>query len=432
MWKASAASDREDALVQDHPALTIYYVGTLPPHPGGSAISGGQLLERLAAAGHHVEALASIESANRHEPDRFAAAHPAIKVMRYPVASFFTSVHLPPDEKHFRDEGAHVQANLRSRIARSRPDVVFVGRELLGCHVAPVTHEANLPCVLRAAGGTLVGLKTGCFQPAIQREIIDGLAAPDLVITPGAHMIETLGRLGIHRTRHIPNAVDLRQFAPRPKPLDLARRLNIGPDDCVVALVGRLSSRKRPLDLARAAAHALAVDPRLLFLVIGTGELRDEMEAQVRSAGIVDRFRFSGWLPYARVADHMNLADIVVMASDGEGLARVYLEAQASGKVLLASSIAPAREVVRDGDTGVLFELGNSRDLAQKILALAADAPLRARIGRQARLAVQAHSLDLAVPRFVRAFRDVLGGKPPPPRSGLAHAHAQQALVEKY
>ena len=67
------------------------------------------------------------------------------------------------------------------------------------------------------------------------------------------------------------------------------------------------------------------------------------------------RVRFAGWIDYARMPDYINLGDIVVMPSESEGLARVYLEAQACARVLVASDIPPAREVVTEGETGLLF-----------------------------------------------------------------------------
>jgi glycosyltransferase involved in cell wall biosynthesis len=53
--------------------------------------------------------------------------------------------------------------------------------------------------------------------------------------------------------------------------------------------------------------------------------------------------------------DYINLADIVVMPSAAETQALVYLETQACARLLLASDIPGAREVIVDGETGLLF-----------------------------------------------------------------------------
>jgi phosphatidyl-myo-inositol alpha-mannosyltransferase len=89
--------------------------------------------------------------------------------------------------------------------------------------------------------------------------------------------------------------------------------------------------------------------------------------------------------------------------SEDEAQARVYLETQSCGRVILASDIAAAREVITDGETGVLFRMGDAADLAAGMLRLTNDAELRAIIGRRARRRIAAH----AMPIIVRAYLDV-------------------------
>jgi hypothetical protein len=73
-------------------------------------------------------------------------------------------------------------------------------------------------------------------------------------------------------------------------------------------------------------------------------------------------------MDYAEVPRYLNLADLVVTPSETEGLSRVYLETQACGRVLIASDIPAAREVVEPGHTGLLFPRGDPAALAAAIL----------------------------------------------------------------
>lgn len=110
------------------------------------------------------------------------------------------------------------------------------------------------------------------------------------------------------------------------------------------------------------------------------------------------------------VPRYINLADIVVLPLFGEGLARVYLETQACGRVLIASDTAPAREVVDDGVTGLLFPVGAVDALAERCIRAAQDAGLRARIGSAARERVRRHRIAAAVTRYLRALEAVARG----------------------
>src|SRR5262249_40902370 len=149
-------------------------------------------------------------------------------------------------------------------------------------------------------------------------------------------------------------------------------------NDVVVAHVSNLKWLKRPLDITAAADTALRQNPRLLYLIVGDGPGRQPLEQACKERGIADRFRFVGWIEYERMPDYINLADIVVLPSEAEAQARVYLETQACARVILASDIPAAREVIVDGETGLLFRLGDADDLAAKILQGAGSAQARA------------------------------------------------------
>jgi glycosyltransferase involved in cell wall biosynthesis len=129
---------------------------------------------------------------------------------------------------------------------------------------------------------------------------------------------------------------------------------------------------------------------------------RDEMRALAEESGVIHRFRFETFVDNAEMPRYMNLADLVLMPSEREGLSRVYLEAQACAKALVASDIPGARETITDGETGLLFRRADIDDLAEKTLLAAGNPALRARIGRQARQYVERHhDIDRAVDQYM-------------------------------
>src|SRR5262249_40690772 len=152
----------------------------------------------------------------------------------------------------------------------------------------------------------------------------------------------------------------------------LLRDLDVPTDAIVVAHASNLKPIKRPLDLVHSAIEATRGDRRLTYLIVGDGPLRRAMEGACRHAGVPHRLRFVGWIAYAKMPGYLNLADLVVMPSEYEGLARAYVEAQACGRALVASEIAAAREVVVDSETGVLFPVGDVAKLTETTLRLAA------------------------------------------------------------
>ena len=172
-----------------------------------------------------------------------------------------------------------------------------------------------------------------------------------------------------------------------------------------MAYVGHLRELKRSLDLVLIAEAALKQNPRLMFVVVGDGPLRKEMETLCSEKSVAERFRFTGWIEHRKVASYIRAADIVITPTAIENQALIYLEAQSTGRVLLASDIPAAREVITHGKTGLLFRTGDVDDCVSKLIRAAANSKLRSAIGRNARAAVQTHSLDRAVASYLNAIK---------------------------
>jgi glycosyltransferase involved in cell wall biosynthesis len=268
-----------------------------------------------------------------------------------------------------------------------------------------------VPCVLRVGGTLLRALAADAYPRELAAPYVDGCRSADLVIVQAVHMREFAERLGVRRVAVVPNSVDLEQFAPRSSPAPLRAALGIGKDDVVVVHASNLKAVKRPLDVVQMAGRALARDPRLVFVIVGDGACRAAMEDLCRRTGVSDRFRFVGWVDYARMPDHLALADMVVMPSEFEQQARVYLETQATGRVLVASAVRSARDLVVHGRTGLLYRPGDVDDLAAQVLRAAADPALRASIGRAARESVACHDLADIGPQFAATLERVLHGR---------------------
>jgi glycosyltransferase involved in cell wall biosynthesis len=170
----------------------------------------------------------------------------------------------------------------------------------------------------------------------------------------------------------------------------------------------KMDPRKRPLDIVASAVKTVRSCARIRYVLVGEGVLSREVKEACRRLGIADRFRFLGWVPYERMPSLFNLADLVVQPSEGEGLSRVYLEAMACGRLLVASDIPAAREAVRHKENGLLFRMGDVEQLSAATMLAAEDVKLRATLGQAARQSVAAHSLPAVADQYVKLFGDVI------------------------
>ena len=203
----------------------------------------------------------------------------------------------------------------------------------------------------------------------------------------------------------VPNPVDTYCFHPAVPSAAMREKLAIGEHDVVVTHASNLKALKRPLDIVLAAQAGLERAEQLLFVIAGEGACRDEMLAECSARRLVDRFRFPGWLAYDHMPELMCSSHMVVMPSEAECQALVYLEAQACARTLIASDIPAAREVIDHGLSGLLFPVGDVQALSETILACAGDPKLRRALGARARERAQAHALPLVTDEYERLLR---------------------------
>ncbi|MBI4560759.1 MAG: glycosyltransferase, partial [Candidatus Rokubacteria bacterium] len=119
------------------------------------------------------------------------------------------------------------------------------------------------------------------------------------------------------------------------------------------------------------------------FLVVGDGELRSRLEAQVRALGLDSRVHFLGWrsdLP--RVYADL---DLVLLTSANEGLPVSVIEAMAAARPVVATRVGGVPDLVEDGVAGLLVPPGNPGALAEAIVTLLADPERRRDMGEAGR-----------------------------------------------
>ena len=139
-----------------------------------------------------------------------------------------------------------------------------------------------------------------------------------------------------------------------------------------VLTIGRLVEQKGQLALVRAMAE---VHESVHLTLIGDGEMRPQIEAQIDRLKLRDRITLTGWVDEARVKAELAATHALIMPSFAEGLPMVVMEAMAAARPVIATYIAGNPELVRENETGWLVPAGDVSALARAIDKLAS-APL--------------------------------------------------------
>ncbi|MBI3767583.1 MAG: glycosyltransferase family 4 protein [Deltaproteobacteria bacterium] len=394
--------------------LDLLVVGPLPIRSDGNetfhfgaSVFYEALLPRLAARGHRVRAVAEVPpSRSGLRRGAISWTVPGIEIAEQPLTYLAGSAGSAPRRlAHVRREAA---ALLDAILARERPDVVVIGRETLARVLLGPCRRYGVPTLLIAHGSPTAGLLDGVFPATLARELVARFREVDALVAVAPYLAEILGRLGLTGVRVIPNVADPAVFRPEPKDPSLLRLLGLTPDQIVIGHVSNLAPSKRPMDVVRSAVQVLASDPAIAYLIVGDGPCRAEMAALAVREGIAASVHFVGEVAHREVPRYLSLCDVVLLPSARHGVPLlVYREAQACGRVVLASDIPAAREAIEDGETGALFPMGDLAELIAKALALAHDHSWRARIGAQARAAAETRTPEGWVDAYETELRSV-------------------------
>lgn len=198
------------------------------------------------------------------------------------------------------------------------------------------------------------------------------------------------------RVVFIPNGVDTSRFTPGPvRPVA---------DPAVLLAVGRLSPQKNlPLLLRAAATLRRPVSIRL----VGDGPEADRLRALASSLGV--DLDVAGVIAHEQLPDALRACDVFVMSSHREGHPKALLEAMACGCVCVGTNVEGIREVLTDGDNGLLAE-PDVEALAAALERALEDEALRRTVGRRARATiVERYDIDATLRAEIDALQR-LGG----------------------
>jgi glycosyltransferase involved in cell wall biosynthesis len=388
--------------------LNILFVGVLPPHPGGAAISCAQLLNGLADMGHRLRALAPITQEAIRSDDDFMKKNSKIDLARFVVPYFRIGPDVPSFADYQRMETEIMKKALPRLIKSERPDVVLIGTEAYVWSVPDIVGYHSIPSVLCVRSATTLGVRKQRYPETWSRQWLEQRRKVTFLVTPARFVAEASRELGFDNIEVIPNGVDLNRFFPGRINQTLLRKLGIRQDEKIVLHASNLKEMKRPLDIVYSAERVLDKIPNVMYVVVGDGPCRRSMEEACNSRALNGRFRFPGWVEYGFMPDYIRLADIVLIPSESEAQARVYLETQACAKPLLASDIPSARELVTDCETGFLFQTGDINDLTVKTIKVLHDTKLCADVGHRARERVRLHAIEGIVAGFSSVLEKVV------------------------
>ncbi len=385
----------------NQPPLTILIAAdTYPPHVNGAAQFGYRLAKGMTARGHDVHVLAC-------RPGK----GPSFSEFSDEATVHRLRSHSVPTHEYFRITFPwEIKKEIGLLFDRIQPDVVHIqSHYMIGEHVL---YEAVKRGIRVVATNHFMPENLNPFLPFPQwfKDIVGRISWRDMGKVMGQADVVTTPTPLAAKAMH--QHAFLRKVLPLSNGIDAAA-YELGPNETLerhasptALFVGRLAEEKH-VDVLIDAVAKTPKDLDIHLEIVGGGEVRPALEAQVARLGLTDRVKFLGMASDADLRKAYITADVFCMPGTAELQSLVTLEAMsASTPVLLADAMA-LPHLVRDGENGYLFTPNDSDDLAAKltrVLSLPADE--REAMGKTSREMVESHGIA----RTLQTFEDIYRG----------------------
>jgi len=218
-------------------------------------------------------------------------------------------------------------------------------------------------------------------------------------------LIEEEG-LPADKTQTIYNGIDLDRYGTSDG-AGIRSEFGIDGDAPVVGLVAAFRPEKNHRLFVDAAAAVLQTNPSAVFVCVGEGDLRADVQRYAEETGVAAAFRFTGFRK--DVPAIISALDVGVLCSDWEGLPLVLLEYMASSRPVVATNVSGVSEVVADGDSGYLVPPQDSPALAAGIAGLLGNEGLRRRFGERGRdITIEKFSDDTMMKQVHKLYEETM------------------------
>ena len=370
-----------------------------PPWRGGAETYACNLARKLADRGHQVTVLCAEkpETPGEYEQDGITIRRLRMLGRLYGTplipTLFFELCRIDADIFHANFPSPYIAFNVAVVCAlRSKKAVLTWHNDLppvtWGARLLIETHDRLiLPSYLRAYGRIIATSQIYVENSRILRKLKNQVSV-------------------------VPNGVDCERFHPGVDASELRRSLRIG-GRFVLLFVGALTKwhRYKGLDvLLRSLRMAVDQDPDLSLVIVGDGDLRNEYHRMTEELRLEENVIFAGDVSDDNLPQYYALADALVLPSKdmSEGFGLTLLEANASGKPVIASQVGGIPSVVRNGYNGVLVPPNEPRELAKAILGLKREPGKAREMGHNGRLFAREHDWSVVASQTEKVYEDVL------------------------
>jgi glycosyltransferase involved in cell wall biosynthesis len=308
-----------------------------------------------------------------------------------------------------------------------RPAILHAASNFVnGCVAAAVGRAYNIPVVYEVRGFwemTRASLESGFTNSLLfrshQRLETQALETADAIVCISEGLKREIERRGIAAEKIwvVPNGVECAIFSPRPRDAALVAALGLE-GKIVVGYLGSLEAYEGLDVLLRACAMLLRHNLPLKVVIGGAGAAKKKLEQLVKTLSLEETVHFPGHLSRAEVLRYYSILDICPFPRKDAPVCHLVpplkpYEAMAMEKAVVVSNVEALREMVQEGETGLICRADEVESLAACIARLMENPQLRRQLGKRGRIWALAQRDWKTLGRRYLTIYDALGFSPP-------------------
>lgn len=367
---------------------------TVYPTYGGSGIVGSELGRDLAERGHNVHFISSFLPTRLTELSERIHFH-EVEMMSYPLFE-----HQPYDL---------ALATKMATVARAEKLDLFHVHYAIPHSISAILARESIkqkryvPVITTLHGTdiTLVGADRS-YLPITRY----GLQQSDGVTAVSKFLKQaTIETFDFDEVEVIPNFICQNHYKRLP---DSPLRSELAPNgERLLVHVSNFRPVKRPSDCVEILAKVRAAGEDARLVMVGDGPELSAVRYRGEQLGMNGNISYVG--KQANIADYLGIADVFLLPSELESFGLAALEAQACEVPVIATRIGGIPEVVNDGESGYLSDVGDVEKMSADTLILLRDEELRRAFGEKGReLAVQRYSTDKIIPQYIAFYEKIV------------------------
>lgn len=372
---------------------------TCYPSYGGSGIVGAELGLELAKRGHEIHFVSYAPPMRLADSDiarERIQFHP-VEMLSYPLFEY-PPYALALASKLYETAARHSLDLLHVHYAIPHSISGYLAREMY-------KPDRYLPVVTTLHGTdiTLVG-RDPSFLPITRF----GIEQSDAVTAISKDLKESTNETFCTgcNIQVIYNFIDAEYYRRQP---DETTRVRLAPNrEMIILHISTFRPVKRITDCVKILGQ---VRPHLpvRLVMCGEGPERADAEALAADLGVQDSIEFLGKQPQSEILKYLSIADLLLLPSKSESFGLVALEAMACEVPVIATRVGGLPEVVDDGGSGYLFDVGDVTAMSEAAIRILSNSAERERLGKRGReIAVSQFAADRIIPQYEALYRAVL------------------------